>query len=121
MEKQFIAAICVFFPAGKFVIDCERDAFFEAIAGPSCKTDDVAIDLKAQGHVKVFGHVRFGPKLLVAVFVEVGDLLDGGPSENCIVADKGCYVAVGNCIANSSVNEVGEKSDAGRVSFTMLK
>lgn len=77
MEKQLIASISVLLPTRKLIVYCERDTFFEAVAGPGGEANDVAIDLETKGHVEVFGNVRFGPKLLVAVFIEVGDLLDG--------------------------------------------
>jgi len=57
--------------------------------------------------------VGFGPEFLVAVFIEVGDLLDGGPAQNGVVTYKGCYIAVGNGVADSCVDEIGEESDTG--------
>jgi hypothetical protein len=52
-----------------------------------------------------------GPELFVAVFVEVGDLLDGRPAKYGIVANKRCDVAVGDSVADGRVDEVGEESD----------
>jgi hypothetical protein len=37
-----------------------------------------------------------GPELFVAIFVKVGDLLDGGPAEYGVVADERCYIAIGD-------------------------
>jgi hypothetical protein len=50
--------------------------------------------LETQGHVEILGDVGFRPEFLVAVFVEVGDLLDGGPAEDGVVTDEWRYVAV---------------------------
>lgn len=112
MEEQLVAAIGVFFPAGQFVIDSEGDAFFETFARPGGQADDVAVTLQAEGHVEVLGDVGFGPEFLVAVFVDVGDLLDGGPAEDGVVADEGGDVAVGDGVFDGGVDQVGEEGDA---------
>jgi hypothetical protein len=114
VEQQLITSISVLLPARKLVVDCKRDTFLEAVAGPGSKADDVAIDLETQGHVEIFGNVRFRPELLVAIFVKVGDLLNGGPAEDGVVADKGGDVAVGDGIGDGGVDEVGEERDAGK-------
>jgi hypothetical protein len=31
VEEEFVAAVCIFFPAGEFVIDVQRHTLFEAI------------------------------------------------------------------------------------------
>ena len=112
MEEKFIATIGVLLPSSKLVVDSQRDTFFETLASPSRKTDNVAIALKAKRHIKILRHVGFRPELVVAVFILVGDLLDGSPAEDGIVADEGSDVAVGDGVANGGVDEVGEEGDA---------
>jgi hypothetical protein len=57
--------------------------------------------------------VRFRPEFFIAVFVKVGDLLNGRPAEDGVVADEGGDVAVGDGVGDGGVDEVGEESDAG--------
>ena len=112
MEKQLVAAVGVLLPARELVVHGQRYAFFEAITCPCGKADDVAVDLETQGHVEIFGDVGFRPEFLVAVFVEVGDLLDGGPAEDGVVTDERRYVAVGYGVLYCGVDEIGEECDA---------
>ena len=56
--------------------------------------------------------MAFGPELLVAVFVLVRYLLDGGPAQDGVVADKGGDVAVGDGVPDGRVDKVGEEGDA---------
>lgn len=117
VEEQLVAAICVLFPSSKFVIDSERNTLLEAISSPSCEANNVSIHLQTQGHVKVLGNVRFRPKLLVAIFVKVRDLLDCRPAKDSIVTNERRNIAIGNSVADCSVNKVGEEGDAIRVSW----
>ena len=78
---------------------------------PVCETSNIALDLKSQSHVEVFGHVRLGPEHVLAV-LNGGDVLQGRPAEDCVVADEGCDVSIGNAVVDSRVNEVGEEGDA---------
>ena len=56
--------------------------------------------------------MRFGPEFVVAVFVGVADLLDGGPAEEGVVADERGDVTVGYGVFDSGVDEVGEECDS---------
>jgi hypothetical protein len=56
--------------------------------------------------------VGFRPKLFIAIFIEVGDLLDGRPAKNGVVADKWGDIAVGDSEADSSVDEISEEGDS---------
>jgi hypothetical protein len=47
VEQQLVAAVRILFPTSKLIVDCERDAFLEAVTGPGCKTDNIAIYLEA--------------------------------------------------------------------------
>jgi hypothetical protein len=71
VKKELVAAIRVFLPTSQFVVDSKRDALLEAITSPCGESDDVAVYLEAERHVEILGNVGFGPKFLVAVFVEV--------------------------------------------------
>jgi len=56
--------------------------------------------------------VGLRPKLLIAIFIEVGDLLNGGPAEDGVVADERGDIAIGNGEADSSVDEISEECDS---------
>jgi len=56
--------------------------------------------------------MAFTPELLVAIFVEMADLLNGTPAEDGVVTDEGSGIAVGHTEANGDIDEVGEESDA---------
>lgn len=56
----------------------------------------------------------FRPEFLVVVFVEVGDFLDGRPSQDSVVADEGRYITVGDGVTNGCIDEVREECDAVR-------
>ena len=78
---------------------------------PVGETGNVALDLKSESHVEVFGHVRLGPEHVLAVF-HGGDVLQGGPAEDCVVTDKGCDVSIGDAVVDSSVDEIREEGNA---------
>lgn len=111
VEEQLVTAVGILLPASKFVVDGKGDTFLEAITGPSGKTDDETITLETKRHVEILGHVRLGPELFVIVFVDIRYLLNGGPAENGIVADKGCNIAVGYSVPDGGVDQVGKESD----------
>lgn len=112
VEEQLVAAVSVFLPSRELVVHGQRHALLEAVAGPGREPDDVPVALQAQRHVEILGDVGFGPELLVAVFVFVGDLLDRAPAEDGVVADEGGHVAVGDRVADGRVDEVREEGDA---------
>ena len=112
MEKKFVAAIGVFLPSSKLVINRKRDTFLETLASPSRETDDIAIALETERHIEILRDVGFGPELVVAVLILIGDLLDSSPAKDSVMADEGRDIAVGDGIANGSINKVGEESDA---------
>jgi len=72
----------------------------------------MARDIQLERHLKVLRNVRFGPKLLVAVLVEVADLLNGGPAKDGVVTDERGDVAVADGVLDGRVDEVGEEGDA---------
>jgi hypothetical protein len=53
VEEELVAAVGVLLPAVQLVVDGERDAFFETVAGVGGKADGVAFDLQSEGHVEV--------------------------------------------------------------------
>lgn len=60
-----------------------------------------------------FGDSRLGPVLFMAVGLAfVGDGLNGGPSEDRIVTDKGSNVAIGDSVSDLRVDEVCEEGDS---------
>jgi len=112
VEKELGTAIGVFLPASEFVINGQRDTFFEAVAENSAEAENVAVGLQAEGHVEVFADGVFGPVLLRrATGKGEGDVLDGGPAEDGVVADEGGDVAISDTEADSSVDEVGKEGD----------
>jgi hypothetical protein len=56
--------------------------------------------------------MRFGPEFFVAILVGVGDLLEGGPAEDRVVADEGADVAAGDGVADGCVDKVREERDS---------
>jgi hypothetical protein len=62
MENQFVAAICVFFPASELVVDSQGDTFFEAAIVVSCKANDEMVHLETQTDVKVFRDMVIRPE-----------------------------------------------------------
>ena len=112
VEEELVASICVFFPSGQLIIHGERDTFLESFTGPSGETDDVAIALETQRHVKVFGDVGFRPEFLIPIFVDIGDLLNGGPAKHGVMTNEGSDIAIGNGVFDSSIDKVGEEGDA---------
>lgn len=117
VKDQLGASIGILFPARKFVVDRQRDAFLEPLAGVRSQAEDVAVRLEPERHVKVFGHGGFGPVLFLAgavvdVGLDVGDVLHGLPAQKGIVADKGRDVAVRHGVLDGRVDEVGEEGDA---------
>ena len=56
--------------------------------------------------------MRFRPELFVSVLVDVRNLLNGTPTENGVVADERCDVAVRDGVLDSRVDEVCEEGDA---------
>ena len=112
MEKKFVATIGVFLPPSKLVINGKRDTFLETLASPSRETDNIAIALETKGHVEILRDVGFGPELVVAVLILVGDLLDSSPTKDSVMADERRDVAVGDGVADSSIDKVGEEGDA---------
>ena len=95
MEHQFIAAVCVFFPASELVVDSQGDSFFEAAVVVGCKADDEMVHLEAQTDVEIFRHVIVRPEFCHAVFFP-GDALDGFPADECVMPHEGGTVAVSN-------------------------
>ena len=57
VEHEFVAAVRILLPSIQLVIVSERDALLETTEGVSCPTDNVALQLQAQSHVEVLGHV----------------------------------------------------------------
>ena len=99
IEHQFIAAVCVFFPASELVVDSQGNTFFEAAFVVSCEADDEMVHLETQTDVKVFRDVILRPELCHAVFFP-GDALDGLPADKCVMPHEGGAVAVSNCELN---------------------
>lgn len=113
MKQQLITPIRVFLPPRQLVVDGERNSFFEPIALIACESELVPFALEPERHVEIFGDVRLGPEFLVAVFVGVGYLLQGGPAEDGVVADEGADVTAGDGVADRGVDEVCEEGDSG--------
>jgi hypothetical protein len=121
MEQQFVAAVSVLLPAIQFVVHCQGNTFFEAIAGIGAKTNDVTGNLETQRHIEVLRDVRLRPELFVSIFVIVGHFLQGRPTENSIVANKRRDVTIGNRVADGRIDKVGEEGNSGRTSVDVLK
>jgi hypothetical protein len=118
VEQQLVAAVSILFPARELVVDGQTDTLLEAVARVRGVAKRVAGHLQAQRHVKVLGHVRLGPVLLVAVFVgEGGRVLERFPAEDGVVPDKGAGVARGHGEGDARVDEAGEPGDAAEVSI----
>jgi hypothetical protein len=95
IEHQFVAAICVFFPASELVVDGEGDAFFEAAIVVRGKADDEMVHLETQTDVKVFRDMTIRPEFGRTVFFP-GDALDGFPADECVMPDERSAVAISN-------------------------
>lgn len=48
VEQKLVASIGIFLPSGQLVVDGERDTFFETLASPGGKTDNITLTLKAK-------------------------------------------------------------------------
>ena len=87
---------CVFLPPVQFIVASEGHPFFEAAFGIRGPADDIALQLKTEGHVEVFRDVGLRPDLLdTIVDVDEGGILKSGPTEEGVVADEGRHLAVG--------------------------
>lgn len=53
VEHELVTAVSVLLPSSQFIVDGERDTFLESVAGPCSEASDVALDLKAEGHIKI--------------------------------------------------------------------
>jgi len=58
VEEQLITAVCILFPSCQFIIDSQRDALFETIAGIGAKSDSISVNLQAERHVEIFRDSR---------------------------------------------------------------
>lgn len=65
--------------------------------------------------------MRLGPELFISILVFVRDFLQGRPTENSVVADERRDVTIGDSVANSGIDEVGEEGNAGRMSMDVTK
>ena len=45
VEKQLVTSVSVFLPSVQFIVNCERDTFFEPIASISSKSNRIAFTL----------------------------------------------------------------------------
>lgn len=109
-EEQLVATVRILFPPSQFVVHGQRDTFFEALASPCGKSNDVAVRLQLERHFEILGDVVLGPELLVSVLIEVANLLDGGPAEDGVVTDEGGDVTVADGVLDGRVDQVGEES-----------
>lgn len=76
MEEQLVTSISILLPSGQLVVDSQRHALLEPFTSPCGEADYVTVRLQLERHLEVFRDVMLGPELLVAIFVEVADLLD---------------------------------------------
>jgi len=109
VKYQFAAPVCVFLPTSQLVINCERDAFFEPVACPSCHAYYVAIDLEPQSNIEIFRDMRFAPVFFDTFFILESDLLECAPSQDGVVSYEGRNIARCHTKADSGVDQVGEK------------
>lgn len=109
IEKQLVASVSVLLPASQFIVDGQGHALLETFASPGGKSDDVPVRLEFERHFEIFRDVVLGPELLVAVLVEVTDLLDSCPAEDGVVANERSHVAVADGVFDSCVDEIGEE------------
>lgn len=116
MEDEFVDAVSVLLPPGKLIVDGEGDTLFEATLGIGGEAKGIARCLQTESHVKVLGHVRFGPELLKTIVLAfVGrSILDSGPAKHGVVANEGRDISLGNGEGDGCVDEVGEPGDAGK-------
>lgn len=81
--------IGVFLPAVELIVDRKGYTLLETAVRVGCPSNDVSTQLEAQGHVEIFGDIRFGPYLLHAIgFVDERRVLNSSPPEESVVTDK---------------------------------
>jgi hypothetical protein len=88
VEEKFITTVRILLPTRQLVIDGQRDAFLESIACIRGEAAAITSTLKSKRHVEVFGHVGFGPELLVAVFIVRSRVLNSSPAQDSVVTDE---------------------------------
>lgn len=111
VKEQFVATVCIFLPSSQLIIYGQRNTFLEPLAGPSRKTNDVTICLELQRHLKIFRDMRFGPEFLVAIVIEVANLLNCRPSKDSVVTDERSDITIADRIFDGGIDEIREKCD----------
>ena len=109
LNRIYRVGDAILLPSRQLIINRQRNPLLKSLACPCRQPDDIPITLQPKTHVEVLGYVALAPELLVIVLIDVGDLLDGAPAENGVVAHEGGDVAVRDRIFDGCVYQVGEE------------